>query len=91
MAKKTRNLLKVSVKLNQDERKKRRPMALVDFDLLTEKHFVTFILSLTKSGGRKPVYSTYNVHRASFAYLFTIFSRPKPVTCETELVNFNKE
>jgi hypothetical protein len=57
----------------------------IDFQVLSERHFIQFVLSLSNSTGGKPSFATYNIHRSGFNHLFRIYRMQKPLVVETEL------
>jgi hypothetical protein len=64
---------------------KKRPIEVVDFNVLNIKHIMLFILSLNKRDGSKPVFSTYNTHRAGINHLYRMYKEKKPDDFEEEI------
>jgi hypothetical protein len=60
-------------KLLKAEILKPDPIMVIDFNVLNETHFVSYILSLRKSDGAFPTNSTYNTQRAAFNHIFTMY------------------
>jgi hypothetical protein len=60
------------------------PMHVVEFDLLSETHPIRFILTLVKSNGNSPVFSSYNTYRAGLNHLFRMYSKVRPSQMELE-------
>ena len=78
------NRQNLKVKLKQELKKNPIPDFL-DFEILTERHFMGFVLSLNVNGGGMPSLSTYGVNRAAFNHLYTIFRKKKPEELDAEL------
>jgi hypothetical protein len=66
------------------------PYPVVNFGILTEIHFVRYVLSIRKRNGDLPKFSTYSGHRAGFSHLYTIFKMEKSRELENELAIYFK-
>ena len=60
-------------------------MKVVNFEIMSEAFIGSFVLSLTKRNGGKPVFATFNTHRAGFTYLYTMYRQTRSATMENEL------
>jgi hypothetical protein len=66
------------------------PPPLVDFNVLTEIHFVRYVISLRKSDGEIPQFSSYNSHRSGFKYLYSLFRQRQTEEMGEELAIYFK-
>jgi hypothetical protein len=66
------------------------PPEFIDFEKLTDSHFMLFILSLSDNNNVPPSFSTYTGHRAGFNHLYTIYRIPKPPVLNSEISLYYK-
>jgi hypothetical protein len=66
------------------------PPAFIDFDRLNDSHFMLFVLSLESSNGQSLSFSSYNIHRAGFNHLYTIYRKMKPPEVNHEISLYYK-
>jgi hypothetical protein len=62
----------------------------IEFDTITARYFVTWIVTLRKAEGSVPGYSAYNCHRAAFLTCSAISAVTMSKQLETELRNHFK-
>ena len=76
--------LNIAIKewLNSDKERIYPPIL---FDNISACDFLSFIVSLTKSDGTKPSFSTYNTKRAAFKHLFRMYQKKQNENMTNEL------